>query len=86
MNAYIATTLPLPSELNQTTLQNSLLAIGSIKALITMTQIQQELQELSDFRIRLEEGRNLFQPSLERYQGNVLLGINLVNDEVSRFV
>ncbi len=51
-----------------------------------MTQIQQELQELSDFRIRLEEGRNLFQPSLERYQGNVLLGINLVNDEVSRFV
>jgi hypothetical protein len=30
----IATSLPLPSELNQTTLQNSLLAIGSIKALI----------------------------------------------------
>ncbi|MBF0622875.1 MAG: hypothetical protein HQL54_13220 [Magnetococcales bacterium] len=31
----ISTTLPLPSELNQTTIQNSILALGSIKALVT---------------------------------------------------
>ncbi len=34
----VASSLPLPSELNQTTLQNAILALGSIKAIVYDTQ------------------------------------------------